>query len=167
LVAARKRPTPEDRIEAIRVALAGMAAAEDLDDLVARLTPLHPKNDTFPGEVFLEVAADALELSGASRDEPIEYEGIRERYLPELEFRGKAQQHRSHYALRAVAMIRAGVTPDLLDEVSWWNGDDLWIWSCYALVLFVRVAAERTGLTAAAVCGQLAARCGVDISAPR
>lgn len=26
---------------------------------------LHPKNNTFPGEVFMELAADALEIAGS------------------------------------------------------------------------------------------------------
>ena len=55
----------------------------------------------FLGEVLLELAADALELSGASREQPLDYEGIRERYLPEFEFRGKTHDRRSHYALGA------------------------------------------------------------------
>jgi len=48
------------------------------------------------------LAADALEEGGISREQPLEYEGIRDRYLPEQQFRGRAQHHRSHYALRAV-----------------------------------------------------------------
>jgi hypothetical protein len=102
---AGRAPTSQDRTNAIRIALAGIASATDPSDLVRQLEPLHPKNDTFPGEVLLEVAADALELSGASRRHPVEYEGIRERHLPEVEFRGKAQHHKSHYALGAAAMI--------------------------------------------------------------
>jgi len=62
--------------------LTGIAGSADPLDLTRQLEPLHPKNDTFPGEVLLELAADALDLSGASRDEPVEYEGIRERYPP-------------------------------------------------------------------------------------
>jgi hypothetical protein len=52
-------------------------------------------------------------------------EGLRDRYLPEYHFRGKSQQHKSHYALMAAAMIRAGVCPDLLDEACWWGIDDM------------------------------------------
>jgi hypothetical protein len=26
---------------------------------------------------------------------------------------------------------RAGVTPDLLGEVGWWDTNDLWVWSLY------------------------------------
>jgi hypothetical protein len=166
-MAAKKGPTPQDRLKATRIALWGIAVGDDLPDIARELEPLHPKNDTFPGEVLLTLAADALEEGRISREQPIEYEAIRERYLPEQQFRGRVQHHRSHYALRAVAMIRAGVTPDLLDEVSWWDTNDLWIWALYALVIYVRAAAERTGETTAAICQQLAARHGVELTAAR
>jgi hypothetical protein len=163
-VAARKRPTAEDRSQAIRIALHGIANGVDLADLARQLERLHPKNDTFPGEVFLELAADALEEDRISRDQPVDYEGIRERYLPERQFRGRTEQHRSHYALRAVAMIRSGVTPDLLEEVGWWDINDLWVWSLYALLIYVRVAAERTGEPVAVICQRLAGRHGVELA---
>ena len=51
-------------MDAIRVALSGIAAGE-VDDLAFRLDALHPKNNTFPGEVLLELAADAIEEAGA------------------------------------------------------------------------------------------------------
>ncbi len=51
---------------------------------------------------------------------------MRDRHLPEYHFRGKYQQHKSHYALMAAAMIRAGVYPDLLDEAYGWGIDDMW-----------------------------------------
>lgn len=57
----------------------GMAAARDVDGVVRELAVLQPANDTFPGEALLELAADALELSGASRAEPLDYSAIRER----------------------------------------------------------------------------------------
>jgi hypothetical protein len=95
------------------------------------------------------------------------YEGIRQRYLPEQHFRGRTQHHRSHYALRAVAMIRAGVRPDLLDEVSWWDTNDLWIWSLYALVIYLRVAAERSGESVAVICQRVAMRHGVELTKAR
>ncbi len=80
-MAAQRRPTAEDRLEAIRITLHGIAAEPDPLDVVPLLAPLHPKNNTFPGEVLLELAADALDEAGASRGHPIPYEGIRERYL--------------------------------------------------------------------------------------
>ena len=163
-MAAKKRPTAEDRSQTIRMALDGMAGGVDVADLARQLEPLHPKHDTFPGEVFLELAADALEEGGISRDQPVGYEGIRERYLPERQFRGRTEHHRSHYALRAVAMIRSGITPDVLEEVSWWDTNDLWVWSLYALLIYVRVAAERTGEPAGVICQRLARRQGVELA---
>ncbi len=47
----------------------------------------------------------------------------------------------------AAAMIRAGVYPDLLDEAYGWGIDDMWKFALYAVVLYGRVAAERTGRT--------------------
>jgi len=132
---ARKAPTSQDRSDALRIALVGIAAGADPFHVVDQLAPLHPKDNTFPGEVLLDLAADALELSGASRADPIEYKGIRERYLPEVEFRGKNEHRRSHYALGAAAMIRAGIKPALLDEVIWWPTNDLFAWSLFALTI--------------------------------
>jgi hypothetical protein len=122
------------------------------------------EHDTFPGEVFLELAADTLDEGGISRDQPVDNEGIRERYLPEHQFRGRTEHDRSHYALRAVAMIRSGVTPDLLDEVGWWDTNGLWVWSLYALLIYVRVAAERAGDPVAVICQLLAERHGVELA---
>ncbi len=155
-MAAKKPLTTEDRSRAIRIALQGIAAGVDFADLARQLEVLHPKNDTFPGEVFLELAADALGEGGISRDQPVDYEGIRERYLPERQFRGRTEHHRSHYALCAGAMIRAGVTPDLLGEVGWWDTNDLWVWSLYAL-LYLRTRGRRANGRA----------CGGDLPATR
>ena len=47
-----------------RALLDGLARDGDIFELLSELAPLHPRNDTFPGEVFLHVAADALEWSG-------------------------------------------------------------------------------------------------------
>ncbi len=163
-MAAKKPLTAEDRSQAIRIALQGIAAGVDLADLARQLEPLHPKNDTFPGDVFLELAADALQQAGISRDQPVDYEGIRERYVPERQFRGRTEHHRSHYALGAAAMMRAGLTPDLLEEVSWWDTNDLWVWSLYALLIYARVAAERTGEPVAVICQRLAGRHGVELA---
>ncbi len=159
----KRRPGAQDRLNAIRIALRGIVRHADPLDVAPALAALHPKNDTFPGEVLLALAADALEEAGASRDNPVAYEGIRERFLPEIEFRGRVEHHKSHYALQAAAMIHGGVEPDLLGEVTWWNRDDLWLWSLYALVIYLRVAADRTGTSLGVVCQSVATRHGVDV----
>ncbi|MGH9246951.1 MAG: hypothetical protein ACRD29_22070 [Acidimicrobiales bacterium] len=164
MAAKQRRPTPEDRLEAIRIALSGIAGGADLADTQWDLMALHPKNNTFPGEVFLALAADALNEAGASRDNPIEYENIRETYLPEFEFHGRSDHRKSHFALRAAAMIHGGVSPDLLDEVIWWSSDDLWVFSLYALIAYVRIAAERTGEPVAIICERIARRHEVELS---
>jgi hypothetical protein len=138
-MAKQERPTADERAKAIRVALSGIADGLELGDLAALLAPLHPKNNTFPGEVLLELAADAIEESGATREQPLESEGIRKRHLPEDRAHTKAQHHKADYALRAAAMVRAGVDPGLLDEVIWWRTDDLWFWALEALVIYVRL----------------------------
>jgi len=111
-----------------------------------------------PGEVLLERAADAIEASGASRTQPIEFEQIREHYLPECGTLTKAEHHKSKYAIRAAAMIRAGVDPGLLDEVGWWRIDDLWAGALDALVVYVHAAAGCLDVPVALVCDRLAAR---------
>jgi hypothetical protein len=70
-MAKQKGPTAEDRATAIGVALSGIAGGLELGQIAARLSPLHPKNNTFPGEVLLELAADAIEESGANRERPL------------------------------------------------------------------------------------------------
>jgi len=73
--------------------------------------------------------------------------------------------HKSKFAIRAAAMLRGGVDPGLLDEVVWWRTDDLWLWALDALVIFVRVAAERTNDPIAVVCERIAARHGIVLTA--
>ena len=53
-----------------RVLLDGLARDADGCELVSGLDPRHPRDDTFPGGVFLNVAADALSWCGASRADP-------------------------------------------------------------------------------------------------
>ncbi len=68
---ARKRPTIEDAMAARRVLLDGLARDADFFELLGGLESLLPRNDTFPGEVLLRLAGDALEWCGASRADPL------------------------------------------------------------------------------------------------
>jgi hypothetical protein len=163
VMAPKKRPMAEDRTRATSIALGGIVAGADVDDVLAKLRPLHPRNDTFPGEVLLELAADALEEARVDRSNPLEYEGIRERYLPECEFRGRADHRGSHYALSAAAMIHAGVQPDLLGELEWWANDDFWVFAYLALLAYVRAAADRTDRSPAEIAGAIAIGRGISM----
>jgi hypothetical protein len=152
---ARKRPTEDNHREALHRLLSGLANNTDLFDLVAAIADLHPKNDTFPGEVFMGLAADTLELVGATRRDPISYEGLRETFLPECTFRGR-ENRKIQYALLTGASLRGGLDPDLLDEVIWWNSDDYWRYALFAVVALIRAGAQRQGVPVARIVEQLA-----------
>ncbi|MGO8870907.1 MAG: hypothetical protein ACLQPH_05795 [Acidimicrobiales bacterium] len=151
-------------MDAVRLVLVGLATGEVHDPIVDRLGQLHLPNNTFPAEVLLELAAGAIAESGVSQAEPIQYEGIRERYLSEYEFHGKSQKHKSHYALAAAAMIRAGIYPDLLDEAYGWGIEDMWRYAFYALVAYARVATERTGRSLEEIATALAEHQGITLA---
>jgi hypothetical protein len=160
-MAARRIPTDDDRDAVIEIALGGLSHGDDLGDIAARLAPLHPKHNTFPGEPLLDLAADAIGRSGATRQAPLEFEGIRDRYLPDGIAHTKAQHHKCTFALRAAAMRHGGVDPGLLDEAQSWQTDDLWCWSLEALTVYVRAAAERSDRSVQAICGHIASERGI------
>ena len=153
-MAARTRPTPEDAATARRVLLDSLARDVDITGLVSGLAPLHVRNDTFPGEVFLRLAADALDWCGASQEEPLTLESIQERFLPECTLRGR-QNKKLQYAILAAAALHGGTEPDLLDEVAWWQTDDFWLYALYAAVAYIRAAANRAGVPARQACQEL------------
>ena len=156
---ARKRPVPEDAVTARRTLLAGLARDADIFELVSELAPLHPRDNTFPGEVFLHLAGDALDWCRASRADPLPLEGLRERFLPECTFRGR-QNKKLQYAVLAAAALHGGTEPDLLAEAAWWQADDFWQYAMYAAVAYIRAAASRAGLPVRQACQELAQRPG-------
>ena len=154
---ARRRPTREDTASARQTLLDGLAG--DVFELVSELLPLHRRDNTFPGEVFLRLAADALDWCGASRADPLPLEGLRGRFLPECTFRGR-QLRKLQYAVLAAAALHGGTDPDLLDEVAWWQGDDFWQYALFAAVAYIRAAASRAGVPVRQACQDLAQRSG-------
>ncbi len=156
---ARKQPTPEDSAAARRILLDGLARDADIFELVNEFVPLHPRNNTFPGEVFLHVAADALAWCGAGRAGPLPLEGLRERFLPECIFRGR-ENKKLQYAVLAAAALHGGTEPDLLEEVAWWQTDDFWQYALFAAVAYIRAAASRAGVPVSQACQDLAERPG-------
>jgi hypothetical protein len=154
-MAARKRPTAEDAAAARRLLLDGLARDADIFELLSELAPLHPRDNTFPGEVLLRLAADALDWCGASRADPLDLEGIRERFLAECTFLGR-QNKKLQYAVLVAAALRGGTEPDLLDEVAWWQTDDFWQYALFATVAYIRAAANRAGVPVHQACQDLA-----------
>jgi len=109
--------------------------------------------------VFLDLAADALDWCGASRSRPLPLERLRERFLPECTFRGR-QDRKPQYAVLAAAAAHGGTEPDLLDEVTWWQADDLWPYDLFAAVGYIRAAASRAGVPVRQACQDLAGHPG-------
>ena len=135
--------------------LYGLARDADILELVSELAPLHPRNNTFPGEVFLRLAADALGCCGASREEPLALEGIRERFLSECTFRGR-QNHKLQFVVLAAAALHGGAEPDLLNEVAEWQTDDFWQYALFVAIAYIRAAANRVSVPVRQACQQLA-----------
>jgi hypothetical protein len=154
---ARKRPTLEDTLTVRQTMLDGLARDADIFQLLSELAPLHPRDSTFPGKVFLQLAADALDWCGASRAGPLPLEGLRERFLPECTFRVR-ENTKLRYAVLAAAALHGGAEPDLLDEVAWWQTDDFWQHALFAAVAYIRAAASRAGVPVHRACQELAGR---------
>lgn len=157
----RRVPTEEDRLEALRRVLAGLVAGVDVSEMSVALLDLHPKNDTFPGEVFMRLGVEALEISGVTKEEPLHYKGLREVYLAECEFRGR-DNRKIQFAIMCCAAARGGLEPDLLDEIIWWQTDDFWRYSLLAAVALIRACAERQGVSVPELAHRLADHLGVE-----
>jgi hypothetical protein len=149
-------PSDGDESLAIGFLLRAVASGAPLADIARDLEPLHPHNNTFPGEVMLEVAADAMTVAGFSRATPVEFRGIVERHLAEHRISGNTARQKMRYALFAAAALHGGACPDLLADVAWYQADDFWVYAMYAAVLLIRAAAERTGMDARDVCTAIA-----------
>jgi hypothetical protein len=162
----RKGPADRDGAEAVRRLLSGLARGDDVFDLAAAIQELHPFHDTFPGEVFMRLAADALEVAGVGLDDPVPYAGLREKYLGECKFQ-RRDNRKIQFAILASASARGGIAPDLLDEVAWWQADDFWWYALAAAVAVIRACAGRMGLPAPAFVQQLSARWTITTQADR
>ncbi len=160
----RRQITDQDHREAVRRLLVGLAAGQDAVEVSAAVVDLHPKNDTFPGEVYMRLGAEALADTVAAGGR-VEYEGLRERHLDEVGFRGK-ENRKFQYAVLCSAAVAGGLEPDLLDEVVWWGTDDFWRYGLLAAVALVRASAEVCETTVGQVVAELAHRHGVSLPDP-
>ncbi len=140
--------------QAVDILLATTEAGGEIFEALDEIRPLHPKNNAFPGVVFMHLAAEALQVGGVGRDHPISYEGIVEKYLPECRFRGR-DNHKIRYGVLAVAATHGGVEVDLLEEVAYWATDDFWSYAALAAVAWIRVVADQRGIALPDLCGRL------------
>jgi hypothetical protein len=153
------RPGEAERAEATRRLLDGLRAGDDAPEIARALWDLHPKNNAFPGELFIHLGAISLDLAAASSEQPVEYEGLLSKFLPECQFRGR-ENSKVKFAVLTSAARRGGPEADLLDEVVWWGTDDFWQYALYAAVALARASANRQGVTVAEHAEALAKRAG-------
>src|SRR3954454_24088277 len=97
--------------------LSGLAAGEDgVFELMGGVQPYDVPHHFTPDVALLEVAATALGLACPPGNDPLEYEGLTDRYLPEQMLTGRTLRQRTRYAIYAAACMRGGLLPDLLRE---------------------------------------------------
>ena len=129
--------------------LSGLAAGDDVYDLMAAAAPSHEPGWSTPDVALFELAVTALDLAWPAGAEPLEYEGLREGYLPEVTFRGRVEHRNSQYALYAAACMRGGLQPDLPRDAGWWQSP---LWH-YAVVVYSRAAGDRLKVPAEEMLG--------------
>ena len=156
------RPTDDDHVEALRRFLVGLGRGDDANQLVADIADLHVQHNTFPGEVFLELAADALAVAGVEREPGVVYRELLSTHLPEVAFRGK-EHRRIQYSVLTAYAVHGGLEPDLLDEVTYWI-EQYWTYALYAAVAIVRASAASADIPLDSMITDLATKNAIDIA---
>jgi hypothetical protein len=157
-VTRRERIDPEVLHRRAQLAVVtGLARGDDAYDLMSAAAPSHVPGCFTPDVALLELAVTALELACPPGAAPLQYEGLRGQYLPEVTFRGRVEHRNSQYALYAAACMRGGLQPDLLSDAGWWQ-TPLWQYADFAVVIYSRAAAERLGLPVEEIARRIAAR---------
>jgi len=126
------------------------------------VAPAHVRGRFTPDVAMLELAVTALELTCPPGAEPLAYEGLRERYLPEVTFRGRVEHRNSQYALYAAACMHGGLQPDLLSDAGWWQSP-LWTYAVFAVVIYARAAAERLDVALSEIAQRIAVGHGIEL----
>lgn len=159
VVSPKPAPTPRQAGEAIDRLLSAVQTEADIFVALSDIYPLHPKDNTFPGEVFVSLGAGALDQGGVERHHPISEERLVERYLPECQFRGR-DNRKIRYAILAVAATHGGIDVDLLEEVAYWGTDDFWSYAGLAAVAWIRAVADQRGIALPELCARLRTQTG-------
>ena len=134
---------------AVSVLLDGLEGDADLDVVRERVGEFFACGTSTSPRGLLELAASAFLACGASSADPLVFDELEERYLPEWPVRGNAAHQKRRYALHAAVLIAAGVEPE---DTSWWRADNLWSYAFDAVVAYVRAASDRRQLPVATIC---------------
>ena len=145
--------------------LSGLAAGQvDAFELMVAIRPYDVRGLFTPDVALLEVAAAALALACPPGSEPLEYEGLTDRYLSDLMLSGRTVRSRTRYAIYAAACRRGGLHPDLLNEAGGWE-PRLWTYAVSAVVLYSRAAADRRGMSVQQIATAIANDLGLPLTA--
>lgn len=97
-----------------------------------------------------------MDLAAVDRARPLEKADLVTRHLAEIEFRNqRALQERTAYAINAVAAIRGGLEPDIVNDMYWWRARDIVEYAVLAGVAYLRACAERRGQSVEAFAEEL------------
>lgn len=144
--------------------LSGLRAGDGVDELTAAAAVSRVPGLFSPDVALLELAVTALDLACPAGAGRLEYEGLRERHLPEVSFRGRVEHRNSQYALHAAACMHGGLQPDLVSDAGWWQ-TPLWQYALYAVVIYSRAAAERLAIPVEEIAQRVATRHHLDLAA--
>ena len=138
-----------DPVDPVAVMLDGLLADVHLDELHACVGESAGFGSNRDARGLLDLAALAFLACGATSADPLKFDELESRYLPESPVRGNVAHQKRRYALTAAVLIASGVEPE---DTSWWKADDLWSYAFDAVVVFVRAASERRQLPVATIC---------------
>ena len=151
-LAGMSSPSPSGPLDMVTVMLDGLIADVHLDELHRRVGESVGFGSNRDARGLLDLAALAFLACGATSANPLEFDELEHRYLPESPVRGNVAHQKRRYALTAAILIASGVEPE---EISWWKADDLWTYAFDAVVVFVRAASEHRQLPIATICTAL------------
>jgi hypothetical protein len=138
-------PSAEDPVS---VLLDGLETDADLELVHRAVGEFFIFDRSTSSRGLLDLAAAAFMACGASPADPLEYDELERRYLPEWPARGNAAHQKRRYALTAAILLASGVEPE---DTWWWRSNDLWTHAFDAVVVFVRAASERRQVPVAAI----------------
>ena len=128
-----------------RALLLAFAQGEPLAAVEAAVRACSGKGFT-PDLAALHVGVAALDEAGIDRQRPLLSEHLLQQCLPECNFRNqRALRERTVYAVQAVAALRGGLEPAVLDDTYWWQTRDIVQHAVTAAVAYLRAGAHRTG----------------------
>jgi hypothetical protein len=83
----------------VRVFSSMAAGGDDVFELIGALAAFDVHHHFTPDVALLEVAATALGLACLPGSDPLEYEGLTDRYLPDQMLSGRTLRQRTQYAI--------------------------------------------------------------------